>query len=139
MGDIKKIIDEYKKHLDTSYQLFLNKYKSRSIYASKKKIDQLYETTKYNLEKEEHDFKNKQNKYSIHTNDEIRKLKFISELYTIVKNNDKQMRLYIDEKYIYSMMVGEDKNEPTPLLLQTNRPVFQSDDELAKIIGGKKI
>lgn len=143
MDEIKKYSDECKKHIDNSYQLFLTKYKRRAINVSKKKIDQLYETTNFNLKKEENEYKNKQNKYAIFHNDEMRKSKFMSELDAIIKNNDKQMRIYIDEKYIHSMMAGDDEEivekEQVPLLLQTNKIIFQTDDGLAEIIGGKKI
>jgi len=136
-------MDEVKKHLDDSYSLFLNKYNRRAIHVSKKKIDQLYETTRSKLSQEELDYKNKQHKYSIFPNDEMRKFKFISEIDTLVKNNDKQMRLYIDEKYIHSMMAGEDEEENKQdipsILLSTNRTLYMADDELAKKIGGIRL
>ena len=135
-------MNEIETQLQESYDIFLHKYNRKMLNVSKKNVDALYEITRNKLKTEESDYKNKKNKYSIYANSDMCKTKYLAEIKTINLNNIRQMKKYIDEKYIQAALASEDINEPDHVLIrnQTNTHflIGNGDDELAKIINPYK-
>ena len=104
-------MDEIKKQIEEMYETFLYKYKKKMLNVSKKSADSLYENTLHNLKNEKDDYTNKTDKYSVYPNDDTRKIVYLNAIKIIFDNYKRQMRKYVDEKYINQRLAEEEPDQ----------------------------
>jgi len=84
---------------------YYEKYDKKMVTGSKTSITELYQKTLTQLELEKKDYNNKNKKYVLYPNNEIRRQKYDAELKLIYENYYRQMRQYVDETYIKKMSI----------------------------------
>lgn len=121
-------MEEIRKKIKETYAMFLYKYKKRMLNISKKAVDQLHEATLKKLKQEENEYRAKKYKYAMYPTDQMRRERFFGETKAICDNFTRQMRKYVDEKYIQVALEAEEF-ENTPLLLrESNKTHLIVDD-----------